>query len=85
MNTSKSTVLPGQPIYIPTAGTPESLPGSGAFTRGGQIFASRIGQIAREGGKISVSGKEIINAIPDVNNLVCLHLSVDMTEASDNR
>ncbi|GAA6012460.1 hypothetical protein JCM8202_003335 [Rhodotorula sphaerocarpa] len=62
-------VIPGQPLS--TGGTSASLAaGPGTFTRGGQIYAALVGHVSREGGVLSVQGKEETQAIPEPNATV---------------
>ncbi|GAA5994425.1 exosome non-catalytic core subunit CSL4 [Rhodotorula paludigena] len=62
-------VLPGQPLSTP--GTAAQLaPGPGTYTRGGQVYAALVGEMSREGGIVSVKGKEETQAIPEPNATV---------------
>ncbi|KAM0746329.1 hypothetical protein T439DRAFT_344287 [Meredithblackwellia eburnea MCA 4105] len=67
--TATATVVPGQPLSV--ASTSASLlDGPGTFSRGGQVFAALVGQSSKEGGVVSVKGKEDIQAIPEPNSVV---------------
>ncbi|GAA5952207.1 hypothetical protein JCM8115_003535 [Rhodotorula mucilaginosa] len=62
-------VIPGQPLSV--AGTSASLAaGPGTFVRGGKVYAALVGQVKREGGVLSVQGKEETQAIPEPNATV---------------
>ncbi|KPV72115.1 uncharacterized protein RHOBADRAFT_18353 [Rhodotorula graminis WP1] len=64
-----SLVIPGQPLSAqgPSA---QLAPGPGTFSRGGQVYAALVGQVSREGGVLSVKGKEETQAIPEPNATV---------------
>ncbi|GAA5986934.1 hypothetical protein JCM10908_000962 [Rhodotorula pacifica] len=62
-------VIPGQPLSF--TGTSASLAaGPGTFARGGKVYAALVGQVTREGGVLTVKGKEETQAIPEPNATV---------------
>lgn len=65
-------VLPGQPLYEPTASTSSAsiAPGKGAFERHGTIYSSAIGMAVRNDGSIGVQGKEETASVPETGNTV---------------
>ncbi|KAK4701147.1 exosome complex component CSL4, partial [Phenoliferia sp. Uapishka_3] len=64
-----TAVMPGQPLSA--ASTSASFhAGPGTFARGGAIYSSLVGEVSREGGIISVKGKEDAQAIPEPNCIV---------------
>ncbi|GAA5987435.1 hypothetical protein JCM11641_002289 [Rhodosporidiobolus odoratus] len=65
-----SFVIPGQPLPTPTGVAPSLQPGPGTFLRGGKLYASLVGETTREGGIVSVKGKEDIQSIPEPNSIV---------------
>ncbi|KAL8290170.1 hypothetical protein RQP46_003109 [Phenoliferia psychrophenolica] len=64
-----STVLPGQPLSALSTSA-SLLAGAGTFQRGGAIYSSLIGEVSRDGGVVSVKGKEDAQAIPEPNSIV---------------
>ena len=64
-------VIPGQPLYTPPPGSAATLKaGAGTYSRGGTLFASLRGQVSREGGVVSVLGKDDQQSIPEPNSTV---------------
>ncbi|ORY91462.1 CND01650-like protein [Leucosporidium creatinivorum] len=64
-------VIPGQPLYTPPTGSVASFrAGTGTYARGGTIYASLRGSCSREGGIISVLGKDDQQSIPEPNSTV---------------
>ncbi|POY70006.1 hypothetical protein BMF94_6996 [Rhodotorula taiwanensis] len=62
-------VIPGQPLSAPGASASLAA-GPGTFTRGGQVYAALVGHVSREGGVLSVQGKDETQAIPEPNATV---------------
>ncbi|GAA6063973.1 hypothetical protein JCM10212_004783 [Sporobolomyces blumeae] len=60
-------VIPGQPLS--TSGQAVQS-GPGTYVRGGQVFASRVGQVVHDGQIVSVRGKDDTQAIPEPNSIV---------------
>ncbi|GAA5915790.1 hypothetical protein JCM6882_006095 [Rhodosporidiobolus microsporus] len=64
-----SFVIPGQPLSTATPGA-TLAPGPGTFVRGGQVYASLVGEVKKEGGILQVKGREETQAIPEPNSIV---------------
>ncbi|GAA5829930.1 hypothetical protein JCM11251_007936 [Rhodosporidiobolus azoricus] len=64
-----SLVIPGQPISSTATGA-SFQPGPGTFVRGGQVYASLVGEVNKEGGVLQVKGREETQAIPEPNSIV---------------
>ena len=66
------SVLPGQPLYEPSASTSTAniTPGKGAFERNGIIYSSAVGVAVRDGGVMRVQGKEENASVPETGNTV---------------
>ncbi|BGP24001.1 hypothetical protein JCM10295v2_002902 [Rhodotorula toruloides] len=62
-------VIPGQPLSTQTTGATLAA-GPGTWTRGGQVYAALVGVLSREGGDMSVKGKDETQAIPEPNAIV---------------
>lgn len=64
-------VIPGQPLYTPPTGSVASFrAGTGTYARGGTIYSSLRGSCLKEGGIISVLGKDDQQSIPEPNSTV---------------
>ncbi|BGP15458.1 hypothetical protein JCM10213v2_003426 [Rhodosporidiobolus nylandii] len=63
-------VIPGQPLSATSGAGAALASGPGTFVRGGQVYAALVGEMSREGGLVTVKGKEDTQAIPEPNSIV---------------
>ncbi|GAA6035836.1 hypothetical protein JCM8097_005730 [Rhodosporidiobolus ruineniae] len=64
-------LIPGQPLPATASGAGATLQaGPGTFVRGGQVYASLVGELSREGGVVQVKGKADTQSIPEPNSIV---------------
>ena len=66
-------VLPGQPLHNSSENLAPSAsfgPGKGTFQRNGAIYSSAVGKLIRDGGTISVQGKEDKSTVPETGSIV---------------